>query len=321
MSNLLNGLMNLPRATGMNNPLSLLNAAGQALPAVALTAGVLASGGNPLVSVLTQQLFSGALNTMFNNTAPHLGNHGQMAQALGNTAIAGLNLHHASPFLSAATPGGASMGSTLIQQNLLGTMANILTGMGVNAHNSPFMPQTHHNLVNAFAGGMNLGMSAPAQMHLSQPAITLPLVDANAFNQFGHTFGNQLNSQMTLQALNAVMPETSHAGKVTGGNEDTRATIGKFMDQHPAVFGQPQVAGNHSWEHVLKESLPLNQHALTQVLAAKNDLKTALTGGNIAANHLNLPAAGPMMNADAMLFNQKISQHATHHILPHISLL
>ena len=330
MSNLLNNTMNMPRTFGAGSG-SLLQNAAEKLPQLALMAGAASAGGGPLAALLTHQLFSGGLANTLLNGHHASSQHNNLAESLGNALLSGLNQHSASPYFTPASPGGASMGGTLVQHNLMDMLRNILSGMGITPQNSPFTPNANPGHIDSFTHGLNSGFSAPANMNNSFPTLTFPLSSNNAFNQMGNTLGSQINSQVTLQALNDVIPGNKLTpggdGKVTGGSDDTRAAMGKFMDQHPEVFGKPQVdmldklMGHTSWESALKDSVPLSKDSLVQVQSAKNDLKTALAGGNIAANHPNMSLSGPMMNADAQLFNQQISQHAMQHAHHHFRIL
>ncbi len=297
---------------------NMLNLA-TALPQLALNAtpegmaaNLLKNVGDQMVhdiaSKLTNLLFSGGMNANNNN----------------NT------------FMSPQSQGGASMGNTLAMSNMQQMLQQVLQQMGVNSQNSPFNSQAGAGNMNAFNSGMSNGLQSPSTgIGLVQlPLSTTSANSANSFNQLGNSMGSQLGSKMGLQALDDVKSDTSGlsamlggGGKVDGGSKETRAEIGKFMDQHPEIYGKPQSAGAgmpglvhigkgpSSWEDALKNSKPLSGDSLKAFQSAKNDLKTSMVGGSIPGS-ATAPGNGSsslLMNADAQLFNGNIIKDAMKH--------
>lgn len=259
---------------------------------------------NDIASKLTNLLFSGGMNGN-NNT-----------------------------FMSPQSQGGASMGNTLAASNMQQMLQQVIQQMGVNAQNSPFNSQAGAGNMNAFNGGLSHGLQSPSTgIGLVQlPLSTTGSNSANSFNQLGNNMGSQLGSKMGLQALDDVKSDTSGlcgalggGGKVEGGSKETRAEIGKFMDQHPEIYGKPQSVGAgmpglvhigkgpSSWEDALKNSKPLSGDALKAFQSAKNDLKTSMVGGSIAGSGTTPGSSSLLMNADAQLFNSNIIQNSLKH--------
>lgn len=259
---------------------------------------------NDIASKLTNLLFSGGLNGN-NNT-----------------------------FMSPQSQGGASMGNTLAASNMQQMLQQVIQQMGVNSQNSPFNSQAGAGNMNAFNGGLSHGLQSPSTgIGLVQlPLSTTGSNSANSFNQLGNNMGSQLGSKMGLQALDDVKSDTSGlcgalggGGKVEGGSKETRAEIGKFMDQHPEIYGKPQSVGAgmpglvhigkgpSSWEDALKNSKPLSGDALKAFQSAKNDLKTSMVGGSIAGSGTTPGSSSLLMNADAQLFNSNIIQNSLKH--------
>ncbi|NIF32629.1 type III secretion protein [Enterobacter sp. Cy-643] len=261
---------------------------------------------NDIASKLTNLLFSGGMNGNNNN----------------NT------------FMSPQSQGGASMGNTLAMSNMQQMLQQVLQQMGVNSQNSPFNSQAGAGNMNAFNSGMSNGLQSPSTgIGLVQlPLSTTSANSANSFNQLGNNMGSQLGSKMGLQALDDVKSDTSGlslmgSGKVDGGSKETRAEIGKYMDQHPEIYGKPQSAGAgipglvhigkgpSSWEDALKNSKPLSGDSLKAFQSAKNDLKTSMVGGSIPGS-ATAPGNGSsslLVNADAQLFNGNIIKDAMKH--------
>ncbi|NIF48204.1 type III secretion protein [Enterobacter sp. Ap-1006] len=261
---------------------------------------------NDIASKLTNLLFSGGMNGNNNN----------------NT------------FMSPQSQGGASMGNTLAMSNMQQMLQQVLQQMGVNSQNSPFNSQAGAGNMNAFNSGMSNGLQSPSTgIGLVQlPLSTTSANSANSFNQLGNNMGSQLGSKMGLQALDDVKSDTSGlslmgSGKVDGGSKETRAEIGKYMDQHPEIYGKPQSAGAgipglvhigkgpSSWEDALKNSKPLSGDSLKAFQSAKNDLKTSMVGGSIPGSS-TAPGNGSsslLVNADAQLFNGNIIKDAMKH--------
>ncbi|EJF29280.1 MULTISPECIES: Hrp/hrc type III secretion system-Hrp elicitor/effector region-harpin/ elicitor of hypersensitivity reaction [Enterobacteriaceae] len=260
---------------------------------------------NDIASKLTNLLFSGGMNGNNNNT-----------------------------FMSPQSQGGASMGNTLAMSNMQQMLQQVLQQMGVNSQNSPFNSQAGAGNMNAFNSGMSNGLQSPSTgIGLVQlPLSTTSANSANSFNQLGNNMGSQLGSKMGLQALDDVKSDTSGlslmgSGKVDGGSKETRAEIGKYMDQHPEIYGKPQSAGAgipglvhvgkgpSSWEDALKNSKPLSGDSLKAFQSAKNDLKTSMVGGSIPGS-ATAPGNGSsslLVNADAQLFNGNIIKDAMKH--------
>lgn len=291
---------------------NMLNLA-TALPQMALNAtpegmaaNLLKNVGDQMVhdisSKLTNLLFSGGMNGNNNNT-----------------------------FMSPQSHGGASMGNTLAMSTVQQMLQQVLQQVGVNSHNSPFNSLAGAGNMNAFNSGMSSGLQSPST---GVGLIQLPLstTSANSFNQLGNNIGSQLGSKMGLQSLDEVKSDTSGlslmgSGKVDGGSKQTRAEIGKYMDQHPEVYGKPQSAGAglpgvvhvgkgpSNWEDALKNSKPLSGEALKAFQSAKNDLKTSMVGGSIHGSAM-APGNGSsslLLNADAQLFNSNIIKDAMKH--------
>ncbi|QKJ86332.1 hypothetical protein PMPD1_1373 [Paramixta manurensis] len=244
-----------------------------------------------IASKLTNSLFSGGMNQQGG------GNGGASMGALGN--------------------GGNNMLENLMKQ--------VLQQMGITPQNSPFNSGSGQNNMNAFNQGLGNGLSGTGGPTMNTP---LSPQNANDFTQLGNSIGGQMGSKAGLEALNDVgtgankgieaLLSGGHGGKVDGGSKETRAEIGKFMDQHPEVFGKPQMPqGAHmkgdessSWEDALKNGKPLSDDSLKQFQTAKNDLKTSMIGGSIPTPPGAAPGGSALLNADAQLANSNIKQDA-----------
>jgi hypothetical protein len=255
-----------------------------------------------------------------------------IASKLTNLLFSGGGNGSSNTFMQPQQSGGASMGNTLAMSNLQQMLQQVMQQMGINGQNSPFSPQSATgDSMNAFHGGLCSGLQAPAMSGTSArlPASISGNNASSSYNQLGNTMGSQLANKMGLQALDNVTADTgglsfNGSGKVDGGTADSRAQIGKFMDQHPEIYGKPQGDGSSSgkiadagkspssWEDALKDSQPLSADSLKAFQSAKNDLKTSMVGGQIQGNG-GAPGDGSsslLMNADAQLFNSNIMQGA-----------
>ncbi|WP_052045601.1 hypothetical protein [Cedecea neteri] len=134
------------------------------------------------------------------------------------------------------------------------TFPQVMQQMGINGQISPFSPQSATgDSMNAFHGGLCNGLQAPAMpgTFAQLPASISGNNASSSYNQLGNTMGSQLANNMGLQALDNVTADTgglsfNGGGKVDGGTTDSWAQIGKFMDQHPEIYGKPQGDGSSS---------------------------------------------------------------------------
>lgn len=199
-------------------------------------------------------------------------------------------------------------------------MDQVLRFMGIMPHNNPFTMSSDQHEMHAFNQGMAKGImegisGLPLQNMLS-------LHHSRDFNQLGNIIGFQLANKAGLSALMDMSASSikgadgalSGGGKVDGASPQIRAELGKFMDQHPEIFGNPTSSNGaenpKSWEDALKDGKPLSDASLKQFQIAKNDLQMVMTGGTISASHGSAPNISALVNADAQLYVSNIKQDA-----------
>jgi len=253
---------------------------------------------SPLVSLTPQ---GAAANLLKNMGESMIGN---LAEKLTNSLFSGGGQSH--------EPGAPSMRDNLMDQ--------VLRHMGIMPHNSPFTMSSGQHEMNAFNQGLAKGMmegisGMPLQNMLS-------LHNSRDFNQFGNIMGFELANKAGLSSLMDVSASPIKGiegalyggGKVDGASPQIRSEVGKFMDQHPEIFGNPTSPNGadnpKSWEDALKDGKPLSNDSLKQFQAAKNDLQMAMTGGTISTPQGSAPNISALVNTDAQLYASNIKQDA-----------
>ncbi|ORM69903.1 hypothetical protein HA48_18560 [Pantoea wallisii] len=262
-----------------------------------------------VASKITTALFSGALNNQQGANQNTFGDYGNNGGGNYGNAFGQGN-------------GGNDLLNNLLQQ--------VLQQLGITPQNNPFNSGASQDNVNAFNQGVSDGLTNNNNFGVQQNFPFNPQSNSD-FNQVGNAIGNQVGSKVGLEALNDVTtsPPKGFAGNlvtdannlsggsVKGGSKETREEIGKFMDQHPEVFGKPHSPTGEknpkSWEDALKNSKPLSNESLQQFQTAKNDLKTSLLGGTVPAPFGSAPGAASLLNADAQLYNSNIKGDAIKH--------
>ena len=264
-----------------------------------------------IASKITNALFSGALNNQQGANQNSFGDYGNNGG--GNYGNAG------------GQGNGNDLLNTLLQQ--------VLQQLGITPQNNPFGSGASQDNVNAFNQGVTDGLTNNNNAGSPQSFPFNPQSNSD-FSQVGNAIGSQVGSKVGLEALNDVNTSppkgihgivsnvsdainSTHGGRVDGGSKETREQIGKFMDQHPEVFGKPHSPSGEknpkSWEDALKNSKPLSNESLQQFQSAKNDLKTSLLGGTIPAPFGSAPGTSALLNADAQQYNSHIKGDAIKH--------
>lgn len=228
--------------------------------------------------------------------------------------------------IGAGTGAGTGIGAgggNLLEQLL----KQILQQLGINPQNSPFNAGAGQNNVTSFNQGVTNGLTG--NTFGSPQHFPLNPQSASDFLQAGSVIGSQLGSKAGLEALNDVNVSTKKGpghfaaldptgllggNKVTGGSKGTREEIGKFMDQHPEVFGKPKsplgIDNPKNWADALKNSKSLDENSLKQFQTAKNDLKSVMAGIPIPTSPNTPPGSASLLNADAQLYSSHIKNDA-----------
>lgn len=273
---------------------------------------------NQVASQITNALFSGLSNATQNfNPNSYGGGYGsQGGGGYGNYGGQGGGSYgvQGNGGYGGQGNGGGDFLNNLLQQTL--------QQLGINPQNNLFNAGLGQDIVNAFTQGVANGLNN----YNSQQSFPLNPSNSNDYGLVGNAIGSQVGSQVGLDALNDVTTKSlkgvgagveSLGGSVTGGSKETRSEIGKFMDQHPEVFGSPKSPPGEqnpkSWEDALKNGKALSNESLQQFQNAKNDLKTSLLGGSITPPPGSDPGTSTLLNADAQLYNNNITNDSFKH--------
>jgi len=231
-----------------------------------------------------------------------------MGQDMANTGLSLWNSTSSNPVYQGQDPYGPSMGASVSEGHVMDMLQSVLQRMGINTHGI-LNQNTNPALASQLANGMTGGLMTRSVQLSNNPGPTLSESDPQTYNQLGNQIGQQMNAQMTLNAITSVDTNPGN-GAVTGGSDHTRAMMGQYMDQHPAVYGSPETQTPANWNTALSQQMPMNESSFGKVDLARNDLNTALNGGAIGANHPAVDSvAHTMMTADANTVNQRIADN------------
>lgn len=254
-------------------------------------------------SSITESLFNGKLrNNLFEGAQSDSFSQGQ---DLGNLGLSMWNNSSTNPVLQGAEPGGASMGATVPESHMISVIEQVLKRMGINAQHSVFNPNQNPALMGAFSDGMSGALTNRSVESQPFPAMSNT---PQSYNQLGSNFGQNLNVNLANTAINSCV--TNGTNNTIGGDKDTREMIGQYMDQHQNVYSKPETSDGKdtNWKTALSNQDQLSQNSLALVNIARQDLVSALEGGNVGANHPGKDVSHAMMNADAGQTNIMIAQ-------------